>query len=222
MNSIVAYTCVTGDYDSLKQPLVVSKDIDYICFTDDICIDGGIWKIKSIPNELKGLSKVKQQRVIKICPHRYLKEYAISIWIDGNIMIQNDLLKFISQYDLQKCPFYVRVHPCRKCIYEEAKACIKLGKDTIQHIEKQVETYKKEGYPKNIGMAETCIILRKHNDIKCQLLDNLWASELMKHSHRDQLSFNYACWKMHFMPGVLVNEFKVHNNSTFKLMRHGK
>jgi len=24
----------------------------------------------------------------------------------------------------------VRVHPCRKCIYEEAKACIKLGKDT--------------------------------------------------------------------------------------------
>lgn len=222
MNSIVAYTCVTDGYDSLKQPLVISKGIDYICFTDNMNIISGIWKLRPIPDELKMLNKVKQQRVIKICPHRYLKDYDISVWVDGSILILNDLSKFISSYDLEKCPLYTRVHPSRKCIYKEAKACIRLGKDTSKNIEAQVEAYREDGYPKNIGMAETGILLRKHNDIKCQLLDNLWASELLKYSHRDQLSFNYACWKMHFVPGTLVNEFKVYNNSTFKLMSHGR
>jgi hypothetical protein len=40
-----------------------------------------------IPKELQYLSDVKKQRVVKICPHRYLKEYDISIWVDGNFSI---------------------------------------------------------------------------------------------------------------------------------------
>ena len=175
-----------------------------------------------MPEELKYLSNVKKQRIIKICPHRYLKEYDISIWVDGNLEIQRDLVGFIEQYDLDKCPFYVRVHPCRRCVYAEAKACIRLHKDTEENINYQVDTYKKDGYPKNIGMAETNVLLRKHNDIKCQMLDNLWASELLKYSHRDQLSFNYACWKIHFLPGCLNTEFSIFGKkvNTFKLYGH--
>jgi len=50
-------------------------------------LKGGAWKLRPIPEELKHLSNVKKQRVIKICPHRYLKEYDISIWVDGNLEI---------------------------------------------------------------------------------------------------------------------------------------
>lgn len=217
---IVCYTCVTGGYDSIRQPSVVNKDIDYICFTDDLSINGGIWQLKPIPKDLEFLSNVKKQRIIKICPHRYLKEYDISVWVDGNIKIKRSLIDFINQYDLEKCPLYVRVHPSRKCIYEEAEACIELGKDSKLNIDKQIKAYKVEGYPKNIGMVESCILLRKHNDPKCQMLCNLWASELLKYSHRDQLSFNYACWKMHFIPGILKNEFKTQND-TFEVANHG-
>ena len=42
-----------------------------------------------------------------------------------------------------------------------------MGKDNASTIKKQVDAYRKEGYPKDIGMVETCVILRKHNDIKC-------------------------------------------------------
>ena len=45
----------------------------------------GIWKLLPIPDELKHLNNVKKQRIVKICPHRYLKDYDISIWVDGNI-----------------------------------------------------------------------------------------------------------------------------------------
>lgn len=220
MNSIVTYTCITGGYDQLKQPKNVSKGIDYICFTDNLTIDSGVWKLRPIPDELRYLSNVKTQRIIKICPHRYLKEYSTSIWVDGNLQVVGDLNCFANQYDLNRCPFYVRVHPVRKCIYDEAEACIRLKKDTSESVNRQIEAYRQEGYPKKIGMVETCVLLRKHNDIKCQLLCNLWASELLKYSHRDQLSFNYACWKMKFIPGILKNEFNVNKNNFFKFFNH--
>lgn len=69
----------------------MSKDIDYICFTDNIDLLSDIWQIRLIPDELRNLSNVKKQRVIKICPHRYLREYDISIWIDGSMQVQGDL-----------------------------------------------------------------------------------------------------------------------------------
>ena len=82
---VAVYTCITGGYDSLKDPLVVNKDVDYICFTDNARLNSNVWKIRSIPEELKMLSNVKKQRIVKICPHRYLPEYDVSVWIDGNI-----------------------------------------------------------------------------------------------------------------------------------------
>lgn len=96
-----------------------------------------------------------------------MKEYDISIWVDGNIEIQRDLVSFIKQYDLDKCPLYVRVHPCRRCIYEEAKACIALGKDSKEVIENQIAKYRDDGYPANAGMFETCVVLRQHVNTKC-------------------------------------------------------
>lgn len=219
MSRIVCYTCITGGYDSLKQPQVVDEDVDYVCFTDVMQVNAGVWQTMSIPDELKLLSNVKQQRVVKICPHRWLSKYDVSVWVDGNFLIKGSISQFVSQYDLSKVPFYTRVHPCRDCIYEEAKACLALKKDLSGKVQKQVEKYKEQGYPAHSGMAETNIILRKHNDSKCKIIDNYWAAELLANSHRDQLSFNYICWREHFLPGYLKNEFKP-NNRTFQLMCH--
>ena len=185
MNKIVCYTCVTGGYDSLKEPSVVPDNIDFICFTDNMQLRSLVWNIKPIPDDLQFLSNIKKQRVVKICPHRYLSEYDISIWVDGNILVKGDLNKFIAQYDLDKVSFYTRVHPKRDCIYDEMEACARAGKDKKEIMQPQIDKYRAEGYPEHIGMAETNIILRKHNEPDCVKLGNLWASELLKHSHRD-------------------------------------
>lgn len=42
-----------------------------------------------------------------------------------------------------------------------------MRKDIASKVNAQVDKYRKEGYPKHIGMVETCILLRKHNDAKC-------------------------------------------------------
>lgn len=218
MNNIVCYTCITGGYDKLHVP-VECKGIDFICFSDrPACAP--VWQFRQIPEDLRYLSLVKQQRVVKICPHRYLREYDTSIWVDGNISIIGDLSKFIRQYNLDRTPFYTRIHPSRHCIYAEAQACIDLGKASAEEVSSQMARYQAEGYPKDLGMVESNIMLRRHNDSDCVLLDNLWATELIKGSHRDQLSFNYACWKRHFAPGYLTSEFSI-NNQFFRISCHG-
>ena len=216
----VCYTAITGQYDKIEDPAYVTSGIDYICFSDT-AFKSDIWNLRPIPKDLLDLSLVKQQRVLKICPHRYLPEYDISIWVDGNILIKGDLNKFISEYDLSKIPLYTRIHPSRNCIYDEAKAILRYHKDSPESINELVTRYKNEDYPKHIGMAETCILLRKHNDIKCRLFDEAWATELLLHSHRDQMSFNYIAWKQGFPLGYMMNQFKITNNEYFGIKRHG-
>ena len=202
---IVCYTCITGRYDSLKQPLVKSDGIDYVCFTDrpDLYKESSIWKIIKLPQELDYLSNVKKQRCIKICPHRYLKEYDISIWVDGNIQIKSDLNLFIQKYDLDKTPLYVRKHPNRCCIYDEAIKVLDMHKDSKSIVDKHVKMLLANKYPKKNGLAETNILLRRHSDEACRKVCEDWMSCVVNGSHRDQLSFNYACWKNNFQYGVL-------------------
>ena len=196
-NKRVIYTCITGGYENLLPLTQRQDDFDYICFTDDSGQTSDFWELRPIPKELKNLSSVKQQRIIKICPHKYLPEYDESIWIDGAVDILIDANIFINRF----CPdddkyVFIRKHPNRGCIYDESSACLRLKKDTSENIKPQIDKYKKEGFPANFGLVETNIIYRKHNNPYCIEVMNVWANELMNGSHRDQLSFNYALWKV--------------------------
>ena len=91
---VVCYTCITGGYDSLKQPLMQSSGADFVCFTDHL-VPSSIWQLRSVPAELSALTNVKKQRVIKACPHRWLQDYDVSVWIDGNIQPCGDIISFV-------------------------------------------------------------------------------------------------------------------------------
>lgn len=195
-NKIVIYTCITNGYDNIIEPKVNIPNVDFICFSDNIdLINSNVWKIRELPKGLEDLSDVKKQRHIKILPHRYLKEYDISIWVDGSITIKKDINQWINKTLTDEITCYIPKHPARKCIYKEAETCVKMKKDTLDVTKPQTDRYKKEGYPVNNGMVQTNIMLRKHNEPDCIALMEKWWDELYKGSHRDQLSFNYALWK---------------------------
>jgi len=195
-NKKVVYTCITGGYDTLTEPKYVTEGFDYICFTDDLAIESDVWEIKPLPNETDELSQVKKQRFVKTLPHLLLSDYDISIWVDGNIEIKNDLNDFIEQNDEIGCSVFVPEHPSRKCIYDEERAVISLKKDTKENTEKQINRYKEEKFPKKNGLLQSGILLRKHNNEDCIKLMEKWWEEIKNGSHRDQLSFNYVSWKL--------------------------
>ena len=195
-NKNVVYTCITGGYDNLLANIKVEQNFDYVCFTDDENLNGGgIWEIRKMPEEVKNLSKVKQQRYVKINAHKVLPEYDLSLWVDGVVEIRGDINKFIKVECDTDDVVFIPQHPQRKCIYREAEICKRMKKDVAANIDPQMERYKKEGFPSDYGLVQTNIMLRKHNDPVCVKLMEDWWAELSVGSHRDQLSFNYALWK---------------------------
>lgn len=194
-NKKVVYTCITSDYDRLSNPKFLTDGFDYVCFTDNKTIKSDVWDIRPLPKETEGLSQVKKQRFVKINPHLLLSEYDMSIWVDGNVTLKGDLNKFVKNVITSDCSVYVPKHPQRDCIYAEANAVVKMGKDKSDITRPQMERYRKEGFPERYGLLQSNIMLRKHNKLDCIKLMEDWFKELKDGSHRDQLSFNYASWK---------------------------
>ena len=94
----------------------------------------------------------------------------------------------------------------------------RVGKDVSGKVRPQMERYRKEGFPEGFGLEETNVILRVHNDPKCQILCNLWGKEVLENSHRDQLSLDYCRWKTGTEIGIL--DLDMRRNPWFSLKRH--
>ena len=218
----VIYTCISGNYDTLKEPTYINYDYDHICFTDQN-FKSDIWEIRKIPESLSYLSQVKRQRCIKINAHKFLPDYETSIWVDGNVEILGNVNEYIEKNcDTENFSVFVGKHPKRNCIYDEAIACIGLKKDAEEIINKQMDRYRREGFPHNYGLQQANIIIRNHNNKSCIELMDKWWEEVEKESHRDQLSLSYAIWTTKTKTFFYLND-DIFDNEYFRWgITHGK
>lgn len=235
MGKIAIYTSIFGGYDNLQeQPSI--DGVDYICFTDSK-IESSTWDI--VPSLPLYKDPNRNAKKYKILPHRYLKKYEYSIWIDGNFSIVSDPKILLKKYLTDKnIAFFNHQNTAldpRNCIYKEAEAIFTLGQQNFQRtpergeknfkdnpdiISKQINKYKNEGYPSNNGLIKGGVILRKHNEPDViETMENWW-EEIKYNSKRDQLSFNYVAWKndleYNFIPGDLRNNNLFKQNSKHK------
>lgn len=203
------YSAIFGMYDQIDTPRLVSRDVEYIMFTDRDC---SIYPWRIIPQTLNGLTPTRAARKRKILSHLYVDtEY--SVWVDGNI----DLLvspKLMCGTYLKKTDIAMFGHPHRRTIYEEAQECLRpiAVRDKPILINTQVQRYQKEGFSGETLMS-TGVLLRRHTPQIVEF-NEMWWEELRNNSHRDQLSFPYVAWKMGLkimrIPGNIFSDGKVY------------
>lgn len=196
VNKNVCYTCIIGQYDTLKDPKYITIGWDYICYTDNPNLTSNIWKIRQIPDNIQELDNSRKNRYIKIHPHVLFPEYDFSIYVDGSMKPIGDLnwLKQKLFYN-DKISLYLLPHNKRNCTYQEFFACSKQNKDNQNILETQSRKYHEEGFPYDIGLSHNCILFRYHNNKKCiEIMEQLWA-QIINYSLRDQLSMMYSIWK---------------------------
>lgn len=195
---IVVYTCITGNYDSIKEPLYVNNNIDYYVITDMEVPDNSSWKKIDINkyDELKNLSLPDKNRYIKFFPHKLFPNYDFSIYVDGVIQIVADLQPLVE--NMGSCVLGLHRHNARNCLYDEAKAIIYANKAPKELVLNQINKYKKEQFPVQNGLYENTILIRKNNDENCIRLMESWWVEYMNSCKRDQLSLPYVIWKEKF------------------------
>ena len=218
VNKKVIYTSVFGCSEEnnyhLHSPDIDLKGYDFVCFTDNPNFKSDVWDIRIVDKLYD--DGARSAKRYKLLPHRFLKEYDVSIWIDIEVKITKDINDLVNGY-LSKSNLAILNHELcgrtvtgnlnvRKCVYEEAKFIKWLGdnhpkkqyKDNIDVINSQVDRYKSEGYPENNGLARTTVIFRKHNEDDVIKQSELWWEEMKYGSRRDQIGFNYSAWKQNF------------------------
>jgi GT2 family glycosyltransferase len=188
-NKIVLYTAVSGGYDTLKLPEYINPDYDYVIFSDQPVPDTGIFEVRPLPFIHE--DPTRSARYVKTHPHTLLSDYETAVWVDASIIIKGDLGSFIEKFFASRKPIGAIPHPLRRTIYQEAEACIALGKDDQNTLINQVKRYRSMEFA-GTDMIESGFIMFNLRHPGISSFFNAWWKEIDTFSRRDQLSFGFA------------------------------
>lgn len=102
MNKAIIYTVITGNYDTIKQPLVVEEGVEYVLFTNNCEIrEAGVWKVTHIPSLNLGSRSEKENNIllsrrVKMLAHKYLpKGYDVSVYVDADMLLKESVSELL-------------------------------------------------------------------------------------------------------------------------------
>jgi len=215
MSKLIIVTANIGKFDNLREDHHSQSNCSFVMFTDGKEIKSDFWDLIYIRR--KFVDPRREARLYKWLFHKFLPDTEYSLWVDADISIKIDASELIGKY-LKDADIAIHPHRARNCIYKEANECIKLKLDYADIIKKQINRYKSENYPKNNGLHETHIILRRHTDNIKRFNEAVWAN-ICSGSLRDQLSLNYIVWKL----GVKINSLPISDlSNNFHRLGHNR
>lgn len=189
---IVVYSCLIGDYDKVST-FNKQRGYDYILFTDQN-IKRTNWSVYPIPEEVLKLnvSDIKKQRYMKIHPHKFFKNYDLSIYIDANYVIKGDLDEFLTNTLNPIDHIYIPHLQFGKQIKQAIQKAIDNKLDDKNILETVRQRYEKEKVLDKTGIVNAGLIIRKHHTEDCIKLMDKWWEEVENYSHVDNFEFDYA------------------------------
>lgn len=184
---IAVYTCITGGYDALYEPLFKPENIDYYAVTDFDIPKESLWKRIDIRDfdAVKGLSDKEINRFFKMHPDLLFPGFEYSVYVDGNIRIITDFSEHINR--LSELGFSTFRHAKRRCVYEEIDACLSQQKATATSLEQYRTHLLEMDFPENYGLAVCSVIARRHHDPQVKKIMEEWWQSYMKYVERDQV-----------------------------------
>ena len=226
MNKIIIYTVITGNYDSIKQPLVVEEGVEYVLFTNNPkIIDAGVWRVAHIPSELwqgrtERENNILLSRMVKILPHKYLPEGAEwSLYIDADMVIKRPLTELLNNLH-SKTLFAAFRHSYCKNVQEEIEDLLVKNMVQPDQVKEQWNKYVEWGFKDNLGISENGLLIRRHNDARVAQLMELWWKEYQQGCLRDQVSLMPCMYKEDFMPYFQFIEKNIRDNEYLDVLKH--
>jgi hypothetical protein len=197
---------IFGNYDRLRAPLKQGDNepgysVRHVCLTDELLPqDVPGWEYVLPERHYEGDNRRESRRCIALS-HEYFPDADVTIMHGGSIQLHVPALIALGWLEDDMDMAALR-HPDRDCVYDEAKAVVETGKDSAETVWPQIQAYKAEGYPAHNGLAACTIIIRR-NTARVRQFNAFWWQQTRRHSVRDQLSFNYSCWKLGMDYGII-------------------
>jgi len=191
-DKIVVFTAIVGDYDTLKDPLVVDASCRYVCFSNRK-LHSKVWNV--VPFEKMHKDPVRDARFFKTLAHRWFPNADYTVWVDAALRLAVPVNKELLNGLLKGNDVALYGHIKRRCIYQEAHVIIEHNRADPTTVKRQMGEYVSQKMPPGAGLHHTCFIVRRNNNTT-QKLNEKWWSEIRRWTRRDQLSFDYCRWKM--------------------------
>lgn len=207
---IAVYTCITGGYDTIREPQYVEDNCDYYLISDIRPPRLSVYKWIPVNDIVpsKTLSNAAKNRWCKMHGHKIFADYKHSLYIDGSIQI----ISSVSYYKnlVGSVGIALHKHPDRNCIFEEGLFVYasRRGNLTKEAIMLQMKKYLFNGMPRDYGLFACCVIVRDHSNSMGNVIMEQWFDEYMNSLSRDQFSFTYILWKN----GISAKEIGILND----------
>ena len=189
---VIVYSCLIGDYDNVTS-FNKQKGYDYILFTDQK-INNTNWTIFPIPDSVLNLkvSNIKKQRYMKIMPHKFFKNYDLSLYIDANYEIKGDLDDYLINTLNPLDHIYIPHLQFGKGIRQALDKAIEKKLDDVSLLNKVKKRYDSKHFLDKTGIVNAGLMIRYHNTEDCIRLMEKWWREVRDYSHVDGFAFDYA------------------------------
>jgi hypothetical protein len=189
---VIVYSCMIGNYDNVTS-FKKQRGYDYILFTDQN-INNTNWTIFPIPEEVLKLnvSDIKKQRYMKIHPHKFFKNYDLSLYIDPNYEITGDLDDYLINTLNPLDHIYIPHLQFGKGIRQALDKAIENNLDKISILKKVEKKYTRKHFIDKTGIVNAGLMIRYHHKEDCIRLMEAWWKEVRDLSHVDGFSFDFA------------------------------
>lgn len=134
----------------------------------------------------------RESKRIKILAHRLFPHADWWLWIDWPFRLTVPAERLLEGCEDQQIVGFA--HRFHDCAYLEHAACVRMRKDDVDVMRRQMDRYRRGRFPEHFGMIECGVLLRR-NTAEVQTFNEAWWSEVKNGSPRDQLSVGYAAWK---------------------------
>lgn len=164
------YTIITGNYDTIKQPLELTPGADYFLFTNNSHIgEAGVWRVVHIPSLNLGSRSEKENNIllsrrVKMLVHEYLpKGYDVSVYLDADMLLKKSFSELLDKMADNRLMAACRHSYCASVKEEIDDLLAKCMVDALQ-IENQWQRYMDWGFKDDIGISENGLLIRRHNE----------------------------------------------------------
>ena len=215
----IIYSVNIDGYDFFNEPKIIDKNVRYILFTDNKDFKSEVWEVNHV-DFISNLDNRLKSRYIKLNPNIVLPNHDVSLWVDHTFTPKIDNFEtFLNSIRFKNISIYK--HRIRNCIYDEGKKVISVKKEYESVVNKQLNKYISEGYPRFNGLYETGFMVRKNTE-SVNLFNRVWWFEVSNGSGRDQLSQMYSSWKTNTIVDPILVGTSAYDNPFTEYNKHVK
>lgn len=191
---VLVYTAIFGNKDDVPQVLNFKTggefEVRFVCLTDNLQLKSEHYQVIIVEPRFSDIAK--NARYYKLHGPPEVNDFDVAIWHDSSIWM--DFSKLRDLVDYGELFAISTFHHKRYCAYMEAIACINNKKDFALRITFQMFRYFLQGFPSNISLNETGILVFRKPDYFDSEFQKVWWREIDNWSRRDQLSFAFTKW----------------------------